>query len=182
MKNKTVRDLMIPLHEYAVVSSDATLADAVRILKQTERRLQPDRQPARAVLVADPKGMIIGQLGHLEILQALEPKHGFLSDLETLSKAGVADELIASLVDNLKFWRGELKDVCKRARDIEVSKLMRPISESIPEDTPLWEAAHKIVSWQAMRLLVTRDGRVVGVLRLADLAGEVVDLMVAGDL
>ena len=58
---------MIPLDDYAVVPSDANLVGAVRTLKQAERRLQPDRQPAGAVLVADSEGMIIGHPGHLDL-------------------------------------------------------------------------------------------------------------------
>lgn len=182
MEGKTVRELMIPLDEYAVVSSDETLADAVKALRQAGHRLQSDRQPARAVLVADSEGNITGQLGHLEVLQALEPRYCLLGDLGSLSRAGVSQELFASLIDNLSFWRGDLTVVCNRARSIKVSELMRPIDESISEETPLWQAIHKIVMWQSMRALVTRGGQVVGVLRLADLFAEVADFIEAGEV
>jgi CBS domain-containing protein len=175
MNAKCVRELMIPLDDYAVVPRDASLVEAVRALRQAEQKLRPARQPARAVLVADPEGVIIGQLGHFEILQALEPSYALLGDLSTLSRAGVSEELFSSLIDNLSFWRGELSSVCRRARSIKVSDLMRPIAESISEDAPLSEATHKMVMWQSMRALVTRQGRVVGVLRLADLVAEVTD-------
>ena len=175
MNAKCVRELMIPLDDYAVVPRDATLVEAVRALARAEHKLKPPRQPARAVLVADPDGNIVGQLGHLEILQALEPSYSLLGDLGTLSRAGVSEELLGSLMDNLSFWRGELSGVCRRARDIKVSDLMRPIAESISEDAPLSEATHKMVIWQSMRALVTRRDRVVGVLRLADLVAEVTD-------
>jgi CBS domain-containing protein len=175
MTAKCVRELMIPLDDYAVVPRDASLVEAVRALSRAEQKLRPVRQPARAALVADPEGRIIGQLGHLEILQALEPSYSLLGDLGTLSRAGVSEELFASLKDNLSFWRGELSSVCRRARNIKVSDLMRPIAESISEDAPLSEATHKMVIWQSMRALVTRRGRVVGVLRLADLVAEVAE-------
>ena len=182
METKCVKELMIPLGDYAVVPSDASLVDAVRTLKAIERRLRPDRQPARAVLVVDSEGVVIGQLGHLEILQALEPRYGLLGDLGVLSKAGVSEELVGSLIENLSFWRGDLEDVCGRARWTKVSELMRPIGESIAEDAPLWEAIHKIVMCQSMRVLVTRGGRVVGVLRLADLFEEVSDIIGADEV
>lgn len=181
MEHKSVKELMVPLDDYAVVPSDATLVDAVRTLKRAERRLQPDRQPARAVLVADSDGMIIGQLGHLEILQALEPRSGLLGDLDTLSRAGVSEELVGSLIENLSFWHDDLKDACRRARRTKVSELMRPIGESVSEDAPLWEAIHKLVMWQTMRALVTRRGRIIGVLRLADLLVEVADFIDSGE-
>jgi len=181
MTARCVKDLMIPLDDYAVVPRDASLVEAVRALRRTEQKLRPVRQGARAVLVAGPEGEIIGQLGHLEILQALEPSYGFLGDLGTLSRAGVSEELFASLMDNLSFWRGELSSACRRARNIKVADLMRPIAESISEDAPLSEATHKMVIWQSMRALVTRRDRVVGVLRLADLVEEVTDCIESED-
>jgi CBS-domain-containing membrane protein len=86
------------------------------------------------------------------------------------------------LIDSLSFWRGELQTACRRARDIKVSDLMRPIDESISEDASLSEAIHKMVIWQSMRALVTRGGRVVGVLRLADLLAEVSDCIDSDDV
>ena len=181
METRSVKELMIPLGEYAVVPSDASLVDAVRTLKAVERRLHPDRQPARAVLVVDSEGAVIGQLGHLEILQALESKYGLLGDLGVLSKAGVSEELVESLIQNLSFWRGDLGDVCRRARATKVSELMRPIEESITEEAPLSEAIHKMVICQSMRILVTRGGGVVGVLRSADLFEAVSDILEADE-
>jgi len=177
MNTKTVGEFMIPLDDYAVVSHDASLAEAIRALRQAEQRLRPARQPARAVLVADSEGRIIGQVGHLEMLQALEPRYGLLGDLGTLSRAGVSEELLASVIDHLSFWRGDLKAASARVRNVKVSDVMRPIAESMSEDTPLAEAVHKIVMWQTMRALVTQGGRVVGVLRLADLLAELADLV-----
>jgi CBS domain-containing protein len=177
MSAKNVGELMVPLDDYAVVSRDATLVEAIRALRQAEQRLRPPRQPARAVLVADADGTIVGQVGHLEMLQALEPRYGLLGDLGTLSRAGVSEELFSSVIDHLSFWRGDLKAASARARNVKVCDVMRPIAESISEDTPLSEAIHKIVIGQTMRALVTRGSSVVGVLRLADLLAELADLI-----
>lgn len=177
MNTKTAGDLMIPLDAYPVVPRDATLVQAIRALRRAEHRLRATRHPARAVLVADSNGKIVGQVGHLEMLQALEPRYGLLGDLGTLSRAGVSEEIFGSLIDHLRFWRGDMKVVSERVRNVKVSEVMRPIAESISEDAPLSEAIHKIVIWQTMRALVTRGDRVVGVLRLADLLAELADLI-----
>lgn len=55
---------------------------------------------------------------------------------------------------------------------------MRPIKESVDEDAPITEAIHKMIMWQAMRVLVTRgEKEVIGVLRLSDLYSEVAERM-----
>lgn len=182
MKAKCVKELMVPLDDYAVVPHDATLVEAFGALREAEQRLRPARRPARAVLVVDPEGAIVGQLGHLEILQALEPGYCLLCDLGTPPRAGVRREPFGPLIDNVSFWRGELSSVCRRFRNLKVSALMHPIDENISEDTPLLEAAHKMLIWQSMRALVTRRGRVVGVLRLSDLLARAADFIDSDDV
>jgi len=176
MNKRQVKDLMIPLHEYALVSSDATLQDAIRILREAHvRRPSNDRLPPRAVLVADADNRVIGQVEMLDILKALEPKYSLLGDISSLSRAGVSDELISSVTDNLSFWQGDMSDACRRVRTMKISEIMHPLKESIDENASLTDGIHKIVMWHTMRILVSRKGEIVGVLRLADLFGAAAD-------
>ena len=177
MVNKTVKDLMIPLGDYALVPTGTTVLDAIRILRRTQASLPPDRQPPRAVLIIDRQKEVIGQLGHLDFLRALEPKYNMLGDLNSLSRAGVSNEIIGTLIDNLSFWQGDISDACQRAKSVVVDEIMHPLTETIEDSAPLSEAIHKIVMWQTMRILVTRKKIVVGVLRLADLFDEAADCL-----
>lgn len=173
METRTVKELMMPLSEYALVPRSATLKEALRIMRQTRQRLIGERHGPRAVLVVDDQQRVIGQLGHLDILRALEPKYSHMGDLDLLSRAGVSDQLVHSLLDNLKMWEGTLDDACRRAALQPVASLMQPISESIAGEASISEAIHKILISQSMRLLVTENEQVVGVLRLADLVADV---------
>ncbi len=172
--SKRVRDVMIPLHEYAVVPEDATLADAIKTLSETQRRLGVKRHPPRAVLVSNPQQQVIGQLELLDFLRALEPKYKLLGDLDRLARAGVSQEVIGSLINNMQLWQGELEEACARLHTIKVADVMRPISESMDDTTPLAEAVHRLVLWQTMRALVRSSGTVIGVVRVTDLVREIV--------
>ena len=173
MDDVRVRDLMVPLSLYGTVNEHHTLAQALDALDASRERLQSHGQPARAVLVVDDGGRVVGQVGHVDFLKALEPKFSLLGDLDTIARAGVSEEFVDSLVENLSFFCGRLDDLCHRAGQIEVRRIMRPVRESIDEDAPLTEAIHRLVMWQTMRVLVTRQGVTVGVLRLADVFEEV---------
>jgi len=168
-----VRDLMVPLSTYATVNHHHTVAQAIEALDASRERLQSRGQPARAVLVTDDEGRVIGQVGHADFLRALEPKFSLLGDLDTIARAGVSEEFVDSLVDNMSFFRGSLDDLCHRAGQIEIQRIMRPVRESIDEHALLADAIHRLVMWQTMRVLVTRNGVTVGVLRLADVFEEV---------
>ncbi|HDL03904.1 MAG: hypothetical protein DRP46_06750 [Candidatus Zixiibacteriota bacterium] len=176
MNKKYVRELMIPLHEYAVVSHNATIQEAIKTLKQAQDRpISMDRLPPRAVLIVDDDKKVIGQMELMDVLKSLEPKYSMLGDISALSRAGVNEELINSLIDNLRFWQGDLIDACRRVRSMKITEIMHPLNESLDEDTPLSDAIHRVVVWQTARSLVTRKGEVIGILRLADLFAEVAD-------
>jgi len=173
MKSKRVKDLMISLDEYPVVSPDMSLLDAILTMTKAQKKRAPGLQPYRAVLVADKTGKIIGKLGQLAFLKALEPKYRHLGDLEKLKSAGLSDEIISTMIDHYRFLEEVLPDLCAQGRNTKVKDAMHPIEESIGEDAPLCEAINKIVIYQQLSLLVMRGQQAVGVLRLSDLCDEV---------
>lgn len=180
--NKTaVKDLIVPLDDYAVVPDTATLRDAVLALEDAQRRLPSGRQPHRAVLVSDAKGRIIGKIGQLAFLKGLEPKYNMLGDLDTLAKAGVSDVLVSTMRDHYRYFEDSFGDICSRGASIPVRNVMHPVREGIAETATLSEALHQLVMWQQLSLLVTRDGRVVGLIRLSDLFDEIARQMSAPD-
>ena len=169
MALEKVKDVMLSLDDYAVVGEDATMVDALCALEEAQVKLPPGRQPHRAVLVVDKKGDIVGKLGHLAFLKALEPKYDKIGDLDVLARVGLSPEFINSMLDKLSLWKESFEDYVQRARRTKVKEVMHPATESISEDAPLSEAVHKLVMYQTLSLLVTRGDKVVGILRLSDL-------------
>jgi CBS domain-containing protein len=160
---------MVPLEEYAVVGPNASLLDAVLALERAQRTVTPGRQPHRAVLVVDRRGKVVGKLGHLGFLKALEPRYNAMGDLKTLSRVGLSTEFISSMMGHMSLWTDSFEDLCQRARSTRVEDVMRPVTESISENAPLPEALHQIIVCQSLSLLVTQGSDVVGILRLSDL-------------
>jgi hypothetical protein len=181
MDENRVTDLMVPLGSYGTVNQHRTILEAIEALEAASQRLQSRGQPARAVLVVDDRGEVVGQLGHLDFLKALEPKYSLLGDLETIARAGVSEAFVDSMMESMSLWQDALDTVCRRAAQVEVQRVMRPIKESIDENATLTEAVHKMIMWQTMRVLVTRRGAAVGVLRLADVFDEIARRMRAAE-
>ena len=75
MKSLIVSDLMIPLTEYATVSEDATLCDAILALEKAQGEFDQSRYRHRAVLVYDRQHKIVGKISQIDALKALEPKY-----------------------------------------------------------------------------------------------------------
>lgn len=181
MKAQCVKDIMIPINRYAVVRDDATVLDAIRVLKQARAVMTRDRHLPRAVVVVDKNDVAVGQVGHLDILAVLEPRHPWKQDVDTMTRAGVDPTTLNSLMESQRFWQDNLDDACRRARTVKVVDIMHPVADSIDEMAPVAEAIRKIVALSAMRLLVLRGGEAVGIVRLADLFAEIADCIEAID-
>jgi hypothetical protein len=181
MEPVCVKDLMVPLGEYPAVSTGASLLDAIKVFNEAQEQLAAGRQPYRAVLVKDGAGRVVGKLGQLAFLKALQSRSVILKDMGKLNQAGVTAESIDTLIENYRLFEDTFADMCRRGRWMRVEDAMHPIGETIDERAGLAEALHRIVLWQQLSLLVTRGREVVGLIRLSDLCDEVARQMVRAE-
>ena len=170
---KYVIDVMLPLDEYAVVSEDNTLYEAFIVLEEAQKKRSEGRQKHRAVLVKNSNNEIVGKLGHLGFLKALEPGYKNLGELDLISKAGLTKEYMTSMMKNFDLLQDDLDDVLNRTKTIKMKDVMRPMTEQVDVNDTINEAIHKIIVWEILSVLVTKSGIVVGILRLSDLFDEV---------
>jgi len=73
MEEKHVTDLMIPIENYAVVSEDATIGDALRVMSEMSEKLSGKQYKHQAIQVQDAKGNIVGRLTQADISRAWSP-------------------------------------------------------------------------------------------------------------
>lgn len=176
MSEKKVKDLMVPLDEYPMVDQNSALLDVVKALDDGLERLPPGKQPYRAVLVIDEHGTIVGKIGQLGFLKALEPKYDLLGDLAKLNSSGLSPELVTLVMEHHRFFE-ELPTLCRRRKAIRAQDAMSPVAESVDGNESLADAIHKIVMWRQLSILVRRGDEVVGLIRLSDLYDEVAGLL-----
>jgi CBS domain-containing protein len=182
MKAKRINELMIPLSDYATVSQDSTLIDAIKVLKaaQTDNKYHHKH---RAVLAFDKNNNVVGKLGFREILKALEPKYRQFEHSEDTSSIGLSRfgfnmEFLTSLVDKMELWDESLEELVRKASKLTVKEIMYSPSkgEYVPEDAPMAEAVHQFILGCHQSLLVLDGDVVVGILRLADIFDQVSEL------
>ncbi len=177
MSAKRARDIMVPLDEYPIVDASATVLDAVIRLDEARRRSASDRAPFLAVLVTDTQGAIVGKLGQLALLRALEPRSLVVEDRDTLDKAGVSDEVMETALGHYRALQRELSELCPGAAALPVSSVMAPFTEHIDIDAAIGEVIRKMQAWRTLSLLVTDNDRPIGLVRLTDLCDEVMQQM-----
>ncbi|BBO66693.1 hypothetical protein DSCA_06230 [Desulfosarcina alkanivorans] len=181
MKTKLVKDLMVPLSEYATVSEDATLSDAVAALKRSHADFDQEKFRHRAILIIDADQHVVGKVNMHAILKALEPKYDDMFSDTGPMHMGFTRKYQKAIFESMKLWQDPMDQICQKAAQIKVKTFMATPKESqmIEPDAPLGQAIHQLVLGHHQSLLVTKDDHVVGVLRLTDAVEVVCDAIIA---
>jgi CBS domain-containing protein len=168
MKTVQVKDIMVALEDYATVSENSTLYEAVLALENAQEEFDQSRYRHRAVLVYDDAHKIVGKISQMDLIRALEPNYRIV-DFEKLSRFGYGLEYLQS-VAKTSFWDKPMKDICKKAANFIVKEFMHTPKqgEYIDENANLDEAVHQLITQKHLSLLVTREHDIVGILRLSD--------------
>lgn len=179
MRTITVGELMVPLEEYATVSKEATLREAILALEKAQRTLDPSRHKHRAVLVLDESGKVVSKITMKNILIALEPNYGKLEGTGVLERSGYSPDLIRSMLENSALWTEPLQFFSERAAKLKVGDLIYAPSEDeyIDENATAGKAIHQLMMYPFLSLLVTSGEAVVGILRLSDVFTKVCDII-----
>jgi len=177
VKSYTVNDLMVPLSEYATVSEDATLYEAVLSLEEAQEKFEDKhtRYRHRGILILDKDGNVAGKLSQLDVLRALEPKYQKMIQGEGLHRFGFTKEFTKSMLEDYHLFANPLDDICRKAGEQNVKEFMYTPTEGeyVSEDVSLDVAIHQFIMGHHQSLLVTRDEKIVGVLRLTDVFAAV---------
>jgi CBS domain-containing protein len=119
----------------------------------------------RSLLVCAPDRVVLGILSILDLIQAARP--AYLS----AAKPSMADSIQYSRL----FWSGLFTTQVKALADKKVAEVMSDSPPCMDENTNLMELADFMSTEQVRRVLITRRGRIVGVVREQELFFEMAD-------
>lgn len=162
---KKVKDIMTPIYDYPVVSSTATIRDTVRVMvgsyKWQENKPRTGRR--RVFVVEDNE--LVGTFGLPELFAAIAP--GYLR--HSLQGSFKAFAVWSSPV----FWEGMFAEACQGVADQQVKKHMIPVEFYVDHNDNILKASHQMTKHKADAVAVKRDGRLVGMVRSADIFQEI---------
>ncbi|MCP3887370.1 MAG: CBS domain-containing protein [Desulfobulbaceae bacterium] len=176
MENVLVKDLMVPISEYATVEVGTPLIDAIRALEQAQEAYTESKYQHRAVMVLDKSGNVVGKISQLRALEAIEPEFDFLDHIEDIKKFKFSEDYISDLREIYR-TQGQIinKQSLQAASQKKVEEFMQAHSagEYVAEESDLDAAIHKLVSGRHLSLLVSREDKIVGILRISDVFAAV---------
>ena len=170
MSDYRVMELMVPLSEYATVPEGSTLFDAVLALEKAQEEFDHTKYKHRGVLILDKDRRVIGKLGQLDVLRALEPKDEDPGEIDQLRQFSFSSNFVQKLHNERRMSAEPLKDLCSKASKLRVEDFMQTPSEGefIEYEASLETAVMQLVTGHHISLLVTRDKEIIGILRMTD--------------
>jgi CBS domain-containing protein len=180
MNDYTVKELMIPLSEYATVTVGATLYEAVLALEKAQLDFDLTRYRHRAILILDEKGNVVGKMSQLDVLHALEPKYNeMLEQGQFQQRYGLTKKHMKSIMAQYDLWDTDISSICRKSGEQPVTKFMHTLDEGeyVDENVTMVEAIHQLVMCHSQSLMVTRDNKIIGILRLTDVFASIFHTM-----
>ena len=156
MRALTAKDLMNP--QVLAVPETMTVRELAAFLVDNEISGAP---------VEDSEGRLVGVVS--------------FTDVGLAASEGAAPERARSSPDYfVRGWEDsasaeELRGFHVEDGDMTVREIMTPAVYSVAEDTPVAELAETMIDGHIHRLLVTRDGKVVGIVSASDLLGLLIE-------
>jgi len=172
MGTSSLKELMIPLAEYATVSEDADILEAIDALDAAQKAFDPKRYRHRAVIVLNNEDRVVGKLSQHDIIQALEPE--YKESKERRSSAhnhfGFSRKFIESVSQQYNMWDKPLQNLYKKALKQKVKSFMYKPTEGeyIKIAASMNDTIHQLIIGKHHSLLVTDGPDIVGIVRLTD--------------
>jgi len=184
VKKYLVKDLMVPISEYATVSEGATLLETLLALERAQEEFQHTRYSHRAVLILDKNKHVIGKLSQLNFLRVLEQENEHIEHINSIRKFGFSPMAIIAYQEKHRAKGIPIEDTLLTAAKLRVVDFMRSPSEGeyIKESTSLEIAIHQFTTGLHLSLLVTKGKDITGVLRLSDVFAAVFHAMKESEL
>ena len=181
MKTREVRELMVPITDYATIQADATIGEAILALENENKRHGDKPYRHHSLVVIDSNRHAVGRLSQIDIMHALEPRYGELGDPRWIGQSVFSRSALIALRETFQLWEQPLKDICRGMGNVHVRDFMQvPTEGEFVEDTDTMNVAvHRVVMGRHHSLLVTRDKEIVGILRSTDLFNTFYEMLAA---
>lgn len=171
MEHYLVKDLMVPISEYATVTVGTTLLEALKVLERAQEAYTVSKYQHRAILVLDSTGSVVGKISQLRALKAIQPEAEVTQEIDEFRRFRFSENYLTELREKYRSREKIIKkETLLDAAEKKVEEFMQAPTpgEFVSEVCTLDIAIHRLIAGGHMSLLVTREKRIIGILRISD--------------
>jgi len=160
---------MLPIEEYTCIQASSSVQQALTRLREASERFVSTglvmESGHRALLVFEDEGLV-GVLPVRNLIRALLPDY-----LQAADRSG-------AFKHSGLFWRGMFSVRLRSLKTMRVRDIMNPRPPLVPHDASLMQAAFLLCEEKRRRVVVSRNGKIVGVVREQELFHEISRLVI----
>lgn len=150
---KTAGDIMVPIDDYVTISEDATLYEAIKVMRNSFHRDGKAWYGHRSVIVLGSSGKLVGVLS-----------------LKGLLKAAGLKELDRDPDFKAESWGWYYVNRLREESKLRVKDVMRPLAvATVNAGDDVGEVALSLLKHQVNSLPVLKNGRLAGMVRTLDI-------------
>jgi len=179
MKNPLVKELMVPISDYATIHIDASMPEAIKAIESEKRRYKEGPYRHQSLVVIDDNNHVVGRLSQVDIMRSMEPNYSKLGDDRWIGRTILTKEVLKNLRESFKLWERPPYEMREAIRNACVKTFMQEPTEGefVTEQDTFGTACHRVVMGSHHSLLVTRGKVIVGILRSTDLFNCLYDMI-----
>ena len=170
---KRVGEIMVPVADYPSVRDNATLLDAIRIIKGAQLEVRRRKSLPRELIVFDEIDVMVGTIRRRDIMRGLEPQFLVSEPLDYRYK--LFDVAVDPELSNIPYDR-LVKGIRENANR-PVSDVMRAVQSILKAQDHVIKAVYEMVSSNLTLIPVVKDDQLVGVIRSVDAFHELTQVL-----
>ncbi|NVM23299.1 MAG: CBS domain-containing protein [Desulfobacterales bacterium] len=174
---KKVKDIMAHIDEYDTVDTEAPLRNALTVLRNNHEKIKSGAPGTyhKTLFVTDASKKIVGKLSIYDLIRGLVPEpvkkpevsRAFYSVLSSRALE-VADE-VGQFQERFKWLHTTFFDLVQNECGKIVKDVMSPIYPVLEEKDGINKAIYVMFKENIRQPLVTRNGKIVGVVNIMDI-------------
>ena len=183
MKTRTIKELVEPVENYATVSKEASLKEALKALENEKRKHEKGPYRHRSLVVIDEKKHVVGRVSQIDIMRALEPRYKQIGDDLWFERSRLTRRMLTMIREQFQLWEQPVESMRKTLENLKVEDIMQVPTEGefVKETDTMNIAMNRIVMGSHHSLLVTRGKVIVGILRSTDVFNALYDMILGSE-
>ena len=179
MKSKKIKEIMVPVADYAVVPETATLREVLVAMENDKQRYNDGPYRHQSLVVVDANQHVVGRISQIDIMRALEPRYKDIGNMANMGIANLTSKMLVTIREEFRLWEHPVESLPAIINELEVADVMQVPSEGefVMETDTLNIAMHRIVMGRHHSLLVTRGKLIIGILRSTDVFNALYDML-----
>ncbi len=182
-EDKKVKDIMALIDEYKTVDADTPLCNVLAILKKNHIESTTAGIGAyhKTIFVTNAAGDIIGKLSAFDVIRGLVPEHAKKTKISKTfysvisSRALEVTQELNEFQERFKWLHNTFCDLVRQESNKKAKEIMAPVHPLLREDDSINKAVYVIFKENVRQPLVTRGEKIVGVVRILDIFGELLE-------